>query len=131
MRQRSVNLVSLLDFNAQLLYCSCIRETRGISHPQSDSKSVVPEKINPRIFPHGKTSCWRPSLYVYCFAKNIPLTQEAQLSPTNRPTFVHAEQLPSGECLRFIGRILRLLHTLFHLTPSNPSSYRLHLVREN
>jgi len=26
----------------------------------------------------------------------------------NRPTLVHAEELPSGEWLRFIGRILRL-----------------------
>jgi len=74
--------------------------------------------------------------------------QEAQLSLTNRPTL-----LPSGELLRFIGRILRLtvIHqrvtfdsslywpdfptylALSHLTPSMrgvPRSYRVHVWYE-
>jgi len=57
------------------------------------------------------------SVDVYLRRHDALSQQVVQLSPTNRPTLVYTEELPSGELLRFIGRILR------RVTPSIPSSY--------
>jgi len=58
--------------------------------------------------------------------------QEAQLSLTNRPTLVCCQELPSGEWLRFIGRVFRPLHTPLPfdaLSERIPSSCRVRVTR--
>jgi len=82
-------------------------------------KRLQPEQDLSEFFDHcvqwsRSVVCQSVSLSV-CLSRGSTVQQKAQLSLTNRPTLVRAmlccQELPSGEWLRFIKGIFRLLPT--------------------